>query len=46
MLHQLIVNVRKPFLKMVPIPTPELYEGEGSLSQVSHLCKKLGITHP
>lgn len=28
MLHQLIVNVRKPFLKMVPIPTPELYEGK------------------
>lgn len=46
MLHQLIVNVRKPFLKMVPIPIPKLYEGQGSLSKVADLCQELDISHP
>ncbi|GEA60129.1 iron-containing alcohol dehydrogenase [Vibrio comitans] len=46
MLHKILVGVKKPFLKMLPIPEPKLVAGEGSVSQVDELCKELGITHP
>ncbi|GEM78936.1 iron-containing alcohol dehydrogenase [Vibrio superstes] len=46
MLHKIIVSVKKPFLKMLPIPEPKLVEGQGAVSQIAELCLSLGIRHP
>ncbi|MFA0356656.1 iron-containing alcohol dehydrogenase [Vibrio breoganii] len=46
MFHKILVGVKKPFLKMLPIPEPKLVSGAGSVSQITELCRELGITHP
>lgn len=35
MLHSLLVNVRKPFLKYFPVPTPKCIIGSGSVQEVA-----------
>lgn len=34
MLHSLLVNIRKPFLKYFPVPTPECVVGPGSVREI------------
>jgi alcohol dehydrogenase class IV len=46
MLHQILVTIRKPFIKMVPVPTPEKIRGESSLEKLGSLCEQLNMTHP
>ncbi|WP_163936911.1 iron-containing alcohol dehydrogenase [Paraferrimonas sp. SM1919] len=50
MKHQLLVNLKKPFLKYFPTPKPELIQGPGSLAQITsvleaeHIYKPLIVT--
>jgi alcohol dehydrogenase class IV len=46
MLHQVLVTLRKPFIKMVPIPTPSKVEGENALDQLGEVCQTFGLSHP
>jgi alcohol dehydrogenase class IV len=46
MLHQVLVTIRKPFIKMIPIPTPHKIQGEASLEKLASLCEQYNIVHP
>jgi alcohol dehydrogenase class IV len=46
MLHQLLVGVKKPFIKMVPVPTPQCVEGAGSVAKVGELCQQYHVSKP
>ncbi|CAM3172074.1 iron-containing alcohol dehydrogenase [Vibrio rarus] len=46
MLHAILVNVRKPFLKALPIPIPKLIVGYTAAKQVGELCREFHIECP
>ncbi|GEA51703.1 alcohol dehydrogenase [Vibrio inusitatus NBRC 102082] len=46
MFHKLLVGVKKPFLKMLPIPEPRLVMGSGVSEQIGELCREYEIYHP
>ncbi len=46
MLHQLLVGVKKPFIKMIPVSTPQCVEGAGSVSKVGELCQQYRVSKP
>ncbi len=46
MLHQLMVSVKKPFIKMVPVPKPECLSGSGQVLNVPSLCHQYSVKRP
>ncbi|MCL9776101.1 iron-containing alcohol dehydrogenase [Vibrio methylphosphonaticus] len=46
MLHQCLVSVKKPFIKMVPVPQPMCISGRGKVNDIAKICKELGVTKP
>ena len=46
MLHSVLINVRKPFLKYFPVPTPECIVGAQSVQDVPALLNSYKGKHP
>ena len=46
MLHQLLVIIKKPFIKMVPVPKPEFIIGAGQSDEIFQLCQRYNVTKP
>lgn len=46
MLHSLLVNVRKPFLKYFPVPTPECIVGPQSVREIPDRLDRYKGKHP
>ncbi len=46
MLHQVLVTVKKPFIKMVPVPEPQCIVGNGKVLDVASYCRDFSVTNP
>lgn len=46
MLHQCLVSIKKPFIKMVPVPTPICISGLGKVNDIADVCRDLLVTSP
>lgn len=46
MLHQVLVSVKKPFIKMVPVPKPECIVGQGKVLDVAKYCQQYSVSKP
>ncbi|MGF1908534.1 iron-containing alcohol dehydrogenase [Vibrio kasasachensis] len=46
MLHQFLVTIKKPFIKLVPVPKPECIIGAGKVIEIFMLCQRYNIARP
>ncbi|WP_418641626.1 iron-containing alcohol dehydrogenase [Vibrio chaetopteri] len=46
MLHQMLVSVKKPFIKMVPVPEPQCIVGNGKVLDIASYCRDFSVTNP
>lgn len=46
MLHRLLVSIKEPFLKLVPVSEPECIIGVGSVGKLADTCQRYNVTKP
>lgn len=46
MLHQLLVRLKQPFLKLVPVPTPECWQGAGEVKRLTEALHRFECHKP
>ncbi|MBA5763291.1 iron-containing alcohol dehydrogenase [Vibrio sp. 404] len=46
MIHQLLVSIKEPFLKLVPVSEPECIIGAGSVGKLADTCQRYNVTKP
>jgi alcohol dehydrogenase class IV len=46
MIHELIIQIRKQANKVLPIPMPELIQGDGQIAKTAAVLQKLNATKP